>query len=443
MRTITNNNASKSCMFQYRSRRKKKKINGGGGNTNPTAVKLASTVHLNSASASTTANSTTPVTNAAFDSKNDVVESHHPCLLSSSSSPYSSDLDARTHPDSTTAQVSSSDPFCFTSHLNNNDNNANYKNGGSFLKRTKNRRKKLDIDRTFFKADTNQQDESLKHLPIILRTNNIKMLHHPLFLLQERELGKSRDKRRQSSASIPPFLLLDHKNNKPNKNLHQSPFCSRILQISRCIKDSKTNSDVFDLYNEDDPNETSFQQQQQQHKHADISFSNELQPSWKPSMLRSIPFSELDTCFSQAILALDRTGSFMISLGPPPSFSSSSSSTSRSSIINALTSHKKMHLYIPTLSLSFFSVPSPATLEKRKLDNSDLLSWFMSSTTSSSSSTLTNPNNVLNHDITLPKKKTEISPLILTIPLRMNRSESSRYGVNDGIHILSNRDAMR
>lgn len=81
--------------------------------------------------------------------------------------------------------------------------------------------------------------------------------------------------------------------------------------------------------------------------------------NWRPYAVHSVPFSQLGTPMTDAILALDRTGSYMMSLGGGRAYSS---------IDNQ---ERGDQHYLPTqvchpvLALRFYGVPSPASLKKQ------------------------------------------------------------------------------
>ena len=322
--------------------------------------------------------------------------------------------------------------------------------------RTKNKRKQFQ-----YPTQNKSSNYSNKIRSLFTQRTEKDRLYHPLHLLHDRSLGISRDKRRHSSASIPSVSLVQSFSRSETDIFlpTQTPsFVSRILRKPPQKKNHST-PDIFDLEN---PNSNN-----QNHPHIPKNtqintpcqlnlpssspnkmYHNESPRTgfqWKSSFVRAIPFSELDTCFLQAILALDPTGSYMMSIGPPPPPISSSSPSETTKLLN-MTHHPsketmKNDLYTPTLTLSFFLVPSPAHLQKRKRDFHSLLSW----SSGMSSSTI---QTILNHDITVPnqRKKWTTSPLLLTIPLQMKRQipYSNRSNLDQGgIHIVSNRDAIR
>ena len=81
---------------------------------------------------------------------------------------------------------------------------------------------------------------------------------------------------------------------------------------------------------------------------------------WKKSFLRSIPFSSLETPWTDAVLGLDRTGSYMLSIGGGQEQTENLHNQSRR---EGSTFSKRRY---PSLVLRMYVVPSPASLHQRK-----------------------------------------------------------------------------
>eukprot|EP00978_Attheya_sp_CCMP212_P020798 scaffold60080_cov55-Attheya_sp.AAC.1 len=81
---------------------------------------------------------------------------------------------------------------------------------------------------------------------------------------------------------------------------------------------------------------------------------------WKHCFLRSIPFSSLETPWTDAVLGLDRTGSYMLSIGGGQEQTENVHNQSRR---EGSTFSKRRY---PSLVLRMYVVPSPASLHQRK-----------------------------------------------------------------------------
>lgn len=79
--------------------------------------------------------------------------------------------------------------------------------------------------------------------------------------------------------------------------------------------------------------------------------SAEERTRWRPYAARCIPFSQLETPLSDAVLSLNRNGSYLVSLG----------SSCRTGMI-----FQGEPYICPILALRFYSVPSPHTLHRKK-----------------------------------------------------------------------------
>eukprot|EP00550_Attheya_septentrionalis_P008415 CAMPEP_0198282526 /NCGR_PEP_ID=MMETSP1449-20131203/2315_1 /TAXON_ID=420275 /ORGANISM="Attheya septentrionalis, Strain CCMP2084" /LENGTH=847 /DNA_ID=CAMNT_0043978801 /DNA_START=210 /DNA_END=2753 /DNA_ORIENTATION=- len=81
---------------------------------------------------------------------------------------------------------------------------------------------------------------------------------------------------------------------------------------------------------------------------------------WKHCFLRSIPFSSLETLWTDAVLGLDRTGSYMLSIGGGQEQTENVHNQSRR---EGSTFSKRRY---PSLVIRMYVVPSPASLHQRK-----------------------------------------------------------------------------
>ena len=117
---------------------------------------------------------------------------------------------------------------------------------------------------------------------------------------------------------------------------------------------------------------------------------------WKHCFLRSIPFSSLETPWTDAVLGLDRTGSYMLSIGGGQEQTENVHNQSRR---EGSTFSKRRY---PSLVIRMYVVPSPASLHQRK------------STISISGR---------------PSNSCSVSHLLQTVPLllKTNDLEESRY----------------
>ena len=321
------------------------------------------------------------------------------------------------------------DPFCF---VNDSTDSKAPSYGAITLKKNDN-----------FKCSSlqNQTRRKLKignniSTPIFRNSlNRNAMINHPLHLLRERALGKSRDKRRHSSASTPSFMLTNPLIiSSSNSNIN--PYIFRLLCHTKLIKRKECIHHDLDQVHH---HTTKTQKLSLNRLPYDLQ-AKKNKPLWKKQFLRSVPFSELNTCFSQAILSVDRTGSYLISVGPP-SCLCDFASIRKSSIYQVLhrsTSHsscsgvKNMQpiLFIPKLTLSYFSIPSPETLYQQKKETIFQTSTELRSLTSNIN--YYDHNTLHFHAGNSKERSTVTSPLVFGIPLQMERRILSSNSMSQG-----------
>ena len=121
--------------------------------------------------------------------------------------------------------------------------------------------------------------------------------------------------------------------------------------------------------------------------------------TWRPYTRRSIPFSKLCTPYSDAILALDRWGGYLIGVG------------SGSGGCGGRIDNGEDTMTQPYLSIKFYGIPSPARLHQHQLLIQNQDSCVRNTTTTTTT--------------TISRQGIILSPLIHTVPLLFKKHSQS------------------
>jgi hypothetical protein len=125
--------------------------------------------------------------------------------------------------------------------------------------------------------------------------------------------------------------------------------------------------------------------------------------TWRPYTRRSIPFSKLCTPYSDAILALDRWGGYLIGVG---------SGSGGCGGCGGRIDNGEDSMTHPYLSIKFYGIPSPARLHQHQLLIQNQDSCVRNTTTTTTTTTTSRQGIIL-------------SPLIHTVPLLFNKHSQS------------------